>query len=197
MLQACAETPVTPPAIDSPAAAAPPVAESGEQAVATSQPVAELKLNLPQKPSCPCNVKPTADHTFLEKGYRALLEGDYEEAMDNFQRFQRLEASSSVVADEEARIAIAYVRILPESPFYNPKKARRAYLGLRQYTGDAAKMHDYTRLMRQSLANMLEMQDRLGALEASNSTLQEDLKKREEALKRLRDLTLNQKATAQ
>jgi predicted nuclease with TOPRIM domain len=45
--------------------------------------------------------------------------------------------------------------------------------------------------------NLLELQDKIDTLKAENATLKDDLKKREEALKRLRDLTLGQKAAEQ
>jgi hypothetical protein len=51
--------------------------------------------------------------------------------------------------------------------------------------------------MRQSLLNLLELQDKIDELKGNNKTLKEDLKKREEALKRLRELTLSQKGAAQ
>ena len=135
------------------------------------------------------------DYTFLEQGYRALLDGEYDEAMAHFERYQQLESSPR--ADLEAGIAIAYVRMLPRSSFYDPVLARNSFKVLREQNAKELKVHEYTRLMRQSLLNLLQLQDKIDTLKAENATLKDDLKKREEALKRLRDLTLGQKAAEQ
>jgi TolA-binding protein len=190
LLQACAAVPAS--TAPAPVAVAP---EPGSSPAAADGEVPELKLNLPQHNQCNCVPAPTADYTFLEKGYRSLLDGEYEDAMEHFQRYQRLESSPR--SDLEAGIAIAYVRMLPRSPFYDPVAARNAFRVLREQNAKELKVHDYTRLMRQSLINLLELQDKIDKLKASNTTLKDDLKKREEALKRLRDLTLNQKAAEQ
>jgi TolA-binding protein len=150
----------------------------------------ELELHLPPPGKCDCKVAPTADYTFFEKGYRALLDGEYEDAMQHFQRYQRLENSPR--ADLEAGIAIDYIRMLPRSSFYDPKAARESFKELRERNAKELGVHDYTRLMRQALLNLLELQDKISKLRADNAVLTEDLQKREEALKRLRDLTLNQ-----
>ena len=75
---------------------------------------------------------------------------------------------------------------------YNPQVARSSFKVLRKQNAKELKVHDYTRLMRQSLINFLELHDQIDKLKTSNASLQEDLKKREEALKKLRDLTLSQ-----
>lgn len=157
--------------------------------------VPELNLNLPAATKCDCPVAaPQGDSTFLEKGYKALLDGEYEAAMENFQRYQRLESSPRV--DLEAGLAIAYLRMLPRGPYYNPDLARSSFKALREQDAKALKIHNYTRLMRQALLNMLKLQAEQQELEEKNKTLQAELKKREEALKRLRELTLGQKAPA-
>jgi len=195
LLQACATTPAPP----TPAAAAP--AAAAEQTAGAVAPdagkadVPELELNLPQQENCKCVVPAAADYTFLEKGYRSLLDGEYRDAMEHFQRYQRLESSPR--ADLEAGIAIAYVQMLPRSSFYDPVLARSSFRVLREQNAKKLGVHDYTRLMRQSLLNLLELQDKIDELKVNNKTLKEDLKKREEALKRLRDLTLSQKGAGQ
>lgn len=191
LLQACATAPAVPPvaAAATPAETAAPI----EPAPGKTE-VPELELNLPQAEKCNCTVPPGADYTFLEKGYRALLDGEYRDAMEHFQRYQRLESSPR--ADLEAGIAIAYVQMLPRSSFYDPVVARNSFRALREQNAKKLGVHDYTRLMRQSLLNLLELQKELDELKVDNKTLKEDLKKREEALKRLRDLTLSQKGAA-
>jgi TolA-binding protein len=169
-----------------PGKAAAPVAAAGE--------VPELTLHLPENVPCACTEDPSRDTTFLEQGYSALLDGEYEEAMQEFERYQRLESSPR--ADLEAGIAIAYVQMLPRSPYYAPDKARASFKVLRQQNAKELKVNDHTRLMRQALLNLLQLQNRVDELKVDKALLQEDLKKREEALKRLRDLTLGQKAPA-
>jgi hypothetical protein len=187
LLQACSTVPSSAPQQPAAGPATPPPAGEGA--------VPELQLNLPQQSQCQCPVPPPEDYTFLEKGYHALLDGEYDTAMEHFQRYQRLETTPR--AQLEAGIAIAYVRMLPRSAFYDPAKARSAFQLLREQNAKELKVHNYTRLMRQALLNMLELQDEIDKLKSRNDGLKEDLKKREEALKRLRDLTLNQKAAGQ
>jgi TolA-binding protein len=186
ILQACAASPAV-----KPAAAAPDVtsATPGEaQAAAAPQ----LALTLPEQAQCDCPDATTEEYTVLEQGYQALLDGEYDEAMAHFERYQQLESSPR--ANLEAGIAIAYVRMLPRSSFYDPVQARNAFRVLREQNAKELGVHDYTRLMRQSLLNLLELQDKIDKLKANNAALKDDLEKREEALKRLRDLTLGQKA---
>lgn len=173
-----------------------PPSAPGDSAPAATNPAAvpELTLNLPQGNHCACTEEPSQDFTFLEQGYSTLLDGEYAQAMENFQRYQRLESSPTV--DLESGIAIAYLQMLPRSPFYNPELARSSFKVLRRQNAKQLQVHDYVRLMRQSLLNLLQLQQRADKLKASNAALQEDLEKREEALKRLRDLALGQKGAA-
>ena len=185
LLQACTAVPAVPPApAPTPIAAATP----GEPPVAGGDQATELTLNMPQSKECDCAQAAAIDYTFLDKGYRALLNGEYEDAMQHFQRYQRLESSPR--ADLEAGIAIAYVMMLPRSAFYDPVAARKSFSVLKEQNAKELKVHDYTRLMRQALLNLLELQDDIDKLKTDNASLKEDLRKREEALKRLRDLTL-------
>ena len=196
-LAACASGPAVPSSPPPPARvqenAQEPAAVQAHPAASTAVP--QLNLNLPEARQCNCPVTaPQADFTFLEKGYHALLEGEYENAMENFQRYQRLESSARV--DLEAGLAIAYLRMLPRGPYYNPELARTSFKVLREQDAKQLKVHDYVRLMRQALLNMLKLQAEEQAQEQKNQALQAELKKREEALKRLRELTLGQKAPA-
>jgi len=86
--------------------------------------------------------------------------------------------------------------MLPRGPYYNPELARTSFKVLREQDAKQLKVHDYVRLMRQALLNMLKLQAEEQAQEQKNQALQAELKKREEALKRLRELTLGQKAPA-
>ena len=194
LLQACVAAPPVPETAASPNVVAEPAPEK-QAATRSPDDVPELTLSLPAPGKCDCSTAPAPDYTFLEKGYRALLDGEYDDAMQHFQRYHRLETSPR--ADLEAGIAIAYVQMLPRSSFYDPQVARSSFKVLREKNAKKLRVHDYTRLMRQSLINLLELQSDIDELKARNITLKDDLKKREEALKRLRDLTLNQKPAAQ
>ncbi|MBE9540356.1 MAG: hypothetical protein IMF06_14830 [Proteobacteria bacterium] len=156
--------------------------------------VPELTLNLP-KENCTCVAEGQTDYTFLERGFTALAEGDHIEAVHSFQRYQRLEDSPE--AQLEAKIAIAYMSTLTKSPFYDPVEARRAHRRLYKQLKPGMEVHQKILFMRDSLETFGVMQRHIVNLEAQNSTLAEDLAKREEALKRLRELALGQPAAQQ
>ena len=160
------------------------------------EPVPELTLNLEEQ-SCNCEVAvDTPDYTFLERGFSELVAGDYIEAVQSFQRYQRLEKSAET--DGESGIAIAYVSTLPNSPFYDPVEARKAAKILRKQKDDqnvkGKNVHEKSLFMRNALDAFLVMQRHVNTLEVTNATLRADLKKREQALKRLRELALGQSA---
>ena len=170
-------------------ASAPEVETAAEE---SPEPVPELTLNLPEgTEDCACPPAVESDYTFLEKGFSALVAGEHIEAVQYFQRYKRLE--SSPLADWEADIAIAYDSMLPASPFYDPQAARKAYeaLALRDVQVEAA--HEKVLMMRDALATFVAMDREINRLESDNAIVREDLAKREEALKRLRELTLGQK----
>ena len=153
----------------------------------------ELTLNLPSEDSCICQPETTADYTFLEKGISALAAGDHIEAVQHFQRYQRLESSPS--ADWEAGIAIAYDSMLPGSPFYAPQAAAESYDLLRAQKIEKTEIHPNILLMSDALETFVSMNRQMEKLKSGNAILKEDLEKREEALKRLRELTLGQKGS--
>lgn len=168
-----------------------PVAETTSQA--SSETVPELTLNLPENvEDCACaGTIADGDYTFLEKGFSALVAGEHIEAVQYFQSYQRLEARPQ--ADWEAGIAIAYDSMLPRSPFYDPAAARKAYEELDDQEVDEAAVHANILMMRDALETLVAMDREISKLESDNGILREDLAKREEALKRLRELTLGQK----
>lgn len=171
--------------------ASPPPA--GDSAPAEDREV-ELTLNLPEPPACDCP-DPGADYTFLERGFRALAAGDSIEAVQYFQRYQRLEKNAT--AAWEADVAIAYTSILPNSPFYDLEAATAASAELqgRQPTDPAP--HDTAVLLARALEALVELARHLDDVEGSNAMLRQDLEKREQALRRLRELTLGQPAAPQ
>ena len=152
--------------------------------------VPEITLNLPDKAECVCEQTPANDYTFLEKGFESVSTSDYIEAVQYFQRYQRLEKSAS--AQWEAAIAIADVSYLPNSPFYDPEAARKSYRQLRKQRAEYPLAHHQVLLMSESMEAFVTLDRHVDDLEDSNAVLKEDLAKREEALKRLRELTLGQ-----
>lgn len=200
LLQACA---VAPPAGEMPVApstapSATPVEASAEATplVTEQQPAAELTLNLPDQAVANGDFAPVTgiDRTFLDKGFSALAAGDHREAVNYFRRHQRLESSPG--ADWEAGIAIAYDKMLPESPYYNWRAAHESYLRLMREQPQGIKLHQQIHLMRDALAVFAELHVRINDLQKEKRTLAENLEKRDEALRRLRELTLGQKGLA-
>ncbi|MCR9105183.1 MAG: cell division protein ZapB [Gammaproteobacteria bacterium] len=151
----------------------------------------ELTLNLPHEQQCECTPEQVVDHTFLEKGFDALRAGDHIEAITYFQRYQRTESSRR--ADWEAGIAIAYDSMLAQSPFYDPAEASKRYESLDASAVDMATVHSKVLMMRDALATFTALQAEIRALQQNNAQLTDDLARREEALKRLRELALGQR----
>ena len=152
----------------------------------------ELNLNLPEAPACDCPAS-DADHTFLERGFRSLAAGDSIEAVQYFQRYRRLEKNPT--AAWEADVAIAYASILPNSPFYDLEAATVASAELQSTQPVERAPHDTAVLLARALEALVELARRLDDLEDSNALLRQDLEKREQALRRLRELTLGRPAT--
>ena len=185
LLQACA----TP-------APSEPAAQPQAQPEPQPEPVPELTLNLPQQQNCICDEEQEPrDYTFLEKGFDAMVAGEYIEAVQYFQRYNRLEDTPE--SDWETGIAIAYISMLPQSPFHDPEVARKSYRRLKKKYGDNLDLHEMTLVMRDSLETFVVMERKIEKLQADNATLRKELEKREEAIRRLRELTLGQKGAPQ
>lgn len=175
-------------------ASAPVPTQPPPEPEAKPKPVPELTLNLPAPQAanaCDCNPPASAvDSTFLDKGIAALNAGDLKEAVNYFRRYQRLESSPGV--DWEAGIAIAYVKMLPQGPYYNWRASRDDYLQLMREPPKKKQLHPQVMLMRDNLAILVDLHTQIDDLQRETSTLTETLEKREEALRRLRELTLGQ-----
>jgi hypothetical protein len=164
--------------------------EPPEAATVTAPEDVELTLNLPEEtPGCVCDEVVRSDRTFLVRGIEELADGAYIEAVQYFQRYQRLE--TDVLSQWESELAIAYVSMLPNSPFYDVDAARYAYTELQAREPEGQK-HPSIVLMQQALESFVIMDRHVQDLESRAGMLQEDLDKREQALKRLRELTLGQ-----
>lgn len=163
---------------------------NGDQPEAGGTEEPELTLNLPEQGEVECTDKPDRDLTFLERGLGALAAGDHIEAVQHFQRYARLE--SSAIANWESGIAIAYDSMLPQSPFYDARAASLSYAELQAQDVATEQAHPQVLVMREALATFSALHAEIGELKVDNAELQENLAKREEALKRLRELTLGQ-----
>lgn len=148
---------------------------------------AEITLNMPRQ-ECLCEESTPGEEAFLEKGFDSLHEEQYLEALQYFQRYQRLEKTDR--ADLQARIAIAYLSIIPDSPIYDSEAARDSYRELREQVKQQEPLYGKIQLVQDSLETFLEMESDIGDLKQENARLRKELAKREQAIKRLRDLTL-------
>jgi tetratricopeptide (TPR) repeat protein len=163
-----------------------------ESAPTEQKPVPELTLNLPDQSDtdCACDSEEASDHNLLDKGFRALESGDHREAVNYFRRYQRLDPSAGV--DWEAEIAVTYDKMFPESPYYNSKAASESYHQLKRQQPEGVEVHEKILMMRDALAILVALHQKIDDQQDENDVLAEDLEKREEALKRLRELTLGQ-----
>lgn len=186
LLPACASAP---------APVAPPQAQPQASAPAPEEKtIPELTLNLPapEAPAdCKCDTPSSvSDSTFLDKGLALLNAGEYKEAVSAFRRYQRLESGPGV--DWEAEIAIAYVKMLPQGPYYNWRASRDSYLRLVREPPKGVELHAQIVLMRDILGILVNLHTDIDDLQRETADLTETLEKREEALRRLRELTLGQ-----
>lgn len=172
-----------------------PVAERGNEPappVARPDRTVELNLNLPEPDNCNCQSdQEPVDYTFLDRGMQALARGEYIEAVQQFQRYRRLEKGDT--AGWEAELAIAYASMLPRSPFYDADAALASFTQLQRDYREDMQLHDSIALLYEALDAFLQQATHLSDLRNSNALLREDLEKREQALKRLRELTLGQR----
>lgn len=127
-------------------------------------------------PSCDCEALAYEDENYFDRGVRALAARDYDQAVHYFES-HRLESGSQ--GQREADVGIAFVTFMSKA------------FGADTDTGSSA-VDERAELMVLALAALATLEGRLEALDALNRTLSKDLEKREEALKRLRDLTLGQ-----
>ncbi len=163
-----------------------------------TEPQPEIVLNIPSASGCQCEQDQRQEElsvTFLEKGIDALTRGDHISAVQYFQRHQRIERTEA--SAWETAVAIAFISTLPSSPFFEPQSSRASFERLsKQYRADMP-VHDAVLLMRDSLEMFVSMLDHADELRRQADALQDDLDKREKALKRLRDLTLGSREESQ
>ena len=132
--------------------------------------------------------------SWLEQGFKALADGEHISAVQFFQRHSRVD--NTLTADWETSIAIAYVSMLPGSPFYDMKAVRVGYTQLSAWSIDDSSVNSQIILMRDALEAFVSLHRELKDLERDNELLEATLAKRESALRRLRELTLGQQREA-
>jgi hypothetical protein len=93
-------------------------------------------------------------------------------------------------------MAVAYVKMLPQSPYYNWRAARESYLRLMREQPAGVALDENIVLLRETLAILVDLHVQINDLQSENAALEENLEKREEALRRLRELMLGQKAVS-
>lgn len=143
--------------------------------------VAEVELNLPEpetsQTDCACDeLLSVVDENYFDRGVRALAARDYEQAKIYFERHR---GSGGSEVQREADVGIAFVTLMSETSLVSDEQG-------------ASGVDERAEVMILALAAVQTLEGRLEALNAINEALSKDLEKREEALKRLRDLTLGQ-----
>lgn len=152
-----------------------------------AKPVTELNLNLPGDEQA--GYKPDlSDQSFLDKGLDALEQGAYIESLRNFKR--HLRSVKTQTSELNARLAINYLIFIPSSPVHDLKEAKKMYRQLRKQLTVDIVLNRRVQFIKESMEAFLLLEKHISALEEKNIQLKDELKKREEALKRLRDLTL-------
>ena len=141
--------------------------------------VSAAALNLPDPLSavnCDCDEVVTVEENYFDRGVRALAARDYSQAATYFERHRETASSE---AQREADVGIAFVTLMSEASIASGDSS-------------ASGVDERAEVMILALAAVQTLEGRLEALDALNKAISEDLEKREEALKRLRDLTLGQ-----
>ncbi len=139
-------------------------------------------LSLPestvQSQSCDCQEIAAQSVNDFDLGVRALAARDYRAAQVLFERHRR---TGTPEAQREADVGIAFVALMSD-----------AKVAQGQGNSDGDSVDERAAVMVLALAAVETLERRIDALDALNEVLSKDLRKREEALKRLRDLTLGQ-----
>jgi len=151
------------------------------------KPVTELNLNFPGSEQA-CFKPDLSEQSLLYQGLDSLEKGSYIEALRFFKRHLRTQKNSSAQLD--ARLAINYLIFIPASPVHDIKEAKKTYYELRRELTDDIALDRRVLLMREAMEAFLLLEKHISSLEDKNLQLQKNLRKRESALKRLRELAL-------
>ena len=87
--------------------------------------------------------------------------------------------------------------MIPQSPYYNWRTSRESYLRLMRMQPTGVQLHEQIVLMRDMLAILVQLHLQVDGLQREKAEVTEALEKREEALRRLRELMLGQKEAIQ
>jgi len=144
-------------------------------------PEKRVHLNLPEPtvdpvPACDCEALARQQENAFDLGVHALAARDYDQARQHFEDHR---ASGGDEAGREADVGIAFVTVMSEA-------------ANRGASDSIESIDERAEVMILALAAVQTLEGRIEALDALNKALSRDLRKREEALKRLRDLTLGQ-----
>lgn len=156
-------------------------AEVAQAPVPEPAPPAPSELNIPVPGTdlnCECEGEAeVVVENYFDRGVRALAARDYARARVYFQRHRE---SGEEQATREADVGIAFVTLLDRSSDDSITDA------------GASGVDERAEVMILALAAIESLEGQLKTLTDLNKALSSDLAKREEALKRLRDLTLGQ-----
>jgi hypothetical protein len=150
-----------------------PVPEPEPEPILDSEINLHLPIDEPDDFACQCVVAPSEN--YFDRGVRALAARDYPQAKIYFEEHRVSDAED---AEREADIGLAFVALLSLEVSEN----HPAY--------SASGIDERAEMMALALAAVTVLEDRLKALTALNEVLSTDLERREDALKRLRDLAL-------
>lgn len=140
----------------------------------------DIELNLPESvvsTECDCTETDIVADNYFDHGVRALAARDYDQAKKYFQKHRETGDSE---AAREADVGMAFLALLTESVPAGSEASR------------SAGVDERAEMMILALAAVKTLEGRIDTLDALNKALSQDLEKREDALKRLRDLTLGQ-----
>lgn len=139
------------------------------------------ELNIPEPEvdaSCNCDdPAPAAVENHFDRGVRALAARDYARARVYFERHGDMDEEQF---QREAEVGIAFVSLLQASADDGRSE------------NGASGVDERAEMMILAMAAIEMLESQLATLAEQNEVLVADLEKREEALKRLRDLTLGQ-----
>ncbi len=146
-------------------------------------PVVAESLNIPEELSlASCDCEKASDLEAMEsdfdRGVRAMLVMDYSRA-DTY--FRSHSATGDEIAKREARIGLNFMKLLNGS--------------LSEDSLESGRLHGHAQLMAMAIMLQSVVEKKLDKVDRLNKTLASDLKKREELLQRLRELTLGQSSS--
>ena len=127
--------------------------------------------------SCDCETGAEAVWSDFDRGIQALADREYGVARIHFEKHRE---GGSVQEVREAEVGIAFATLMAEADSMTEEA---------EFTD---RLDERAEVMVLALAAMQALEGQLESLDAINAALTDDLEKRDEAIKRLRELTLGQ-----